>query len=103
MFIFLEIQVAWPPGTSGYGDGHRVQMYVSITINIEGVMAILMISRSRGGHFGFIFWKSIRSLHGHPNTSGYDDGHRGQMFILALKVILLDRLQGINCSGIQEP
>ena len=23
--------------------------------------------------------------------------------ILALKVILLDRLQGINCSGIQEP
>ena len=24
-------------------------------------------------------------------------------FILALKVILLDRLQGINCSGIQEP
>ena len=25
------------------------------------------------------------------------------MFILALKVILLDRLQGINCSVIQEP
>ena len=24
-------------------------------------------------------------------------------FILALKVILLDRLQGIICSGIQEP
>ena len=24
-------------------------------------------------------------------------------FILALKVILLDRLQGINCSVIQEP
>ena len=25
------------------------------------------------------------------------------VFILALKVILLDRLQGIICSGIQEP
>ena len=32
-----------PPSTSGYADGHRVQMYVSIT-NTEGVMAILMIS-----------------------------------------------------------
>ena len=26
-----------------------------------------------------------------------------ELFILALKVILLDRLQGIICSGIQEP
>ena len=52
-----------------------------------------------------------------PSTSGYADRHRVQMYvsitntegvttilmILALKVILLDRLQGINCSGIQEP
>ena len=53
--IFLDIY--WGPGhpiTSGYTDGHRVEMYVSIT-NTEGVMAILMISRSRGGHIGIIF------------------------------------------------
>ncbi len=31
-----------PPSTSGYADGHRVHMYVSIT-NAEGVMAILMV------------------------------------------------------------
>ena len=30
-----------PPSTSGYADGHRVQMYVSITNT--GVLAILMI------------------------------------------------------------
>ena len=40
------------PITSGYADGHRVQMYVSIT-NTEGVMVILMIPWSRGGHIGF--------------------------------------------------
>ena len=32
-----------PTCTSGYADGHRVQIYVSTT-NTEGVMAILMIS-----------------------------------------------------------
>ena len=32
-----------PRSTSGYDDGHVVQMYVSIT-NTEGVMAILMTS-----------------------------------------------------------
>ena len=31
-------------------------MFVSIT-NTEGDLAILMISRSRGGHNGIIFWK----------------------------------------------
>ena len=31
------------PSTSGYADGHRVQMYVSIT-NTEGVIAMLMLS-----------------------------------------------------------
>ena len=31
-------------------------MFVSIT-NREGVMAILMISRSHGGHIGILFWK----------------------------------------------
>ena len=46
-----------PPNISGYADGHIVQMYVSIT-NTEGVtIAILMISRSRGGHIGIMFWK----------------------------------------------
>ena len=48
---------AGPPNISGYADGHIVQMYVSIT-NTEGVMIpILMISRSRGGHIGIMFWK----------------------------------------------
>ena len=50
-----------PPITSGYVDGHGVQMHVSIT-NTEGVMAILMISRSRGGHIGIMFWKLIGAL-----------------------------------------
>ncbi len=50
-----------PPITSGYADGHRVQMYVSIT-NTEIVMAILMISRSRGGHIGIMFWKLLGAL-----------------------------------------
>ena len=46
-----------PPNISWYADGHTVQMYVSIT-NTEGVMiAILMISRSRGGHIGIMFCK----------------------------------------------
>ena len=56
-YVFLEID-NWPSrtNTSGYADGHSVQMYVSIT-NTEGVMTILMISRSRGGHIGIMFWK----------------------------------------------
>ena len=41
-----------PPSTSGYDDGHWVQMYISIT-NTEGVMAVLLISLSGGGHIGF--------------------------------------------------
>ena len=58
-WIFLEID--WGPSpliTFGYTDGHRVEMYVSIT-NTEGVMAILMISRSRDGHIGILFWKLL--------------------------------------------
>ena len=52
-FFFLEIDCALgPPFPSGYTDGHRVEMYVSIT-NTEGVMTILMISRSGGGNIGF--------------------------------------------------
>ena len=50
-----------PPITSGYADGHRVQMSVSIT-NTEGVMPILMISRSRGDHIGIMFWKLLGAL-----------------------------------------
>ena len=59
MEFFLEID--WGPGphiTSGYTDGPIVEMYVSIT-NTEGVMAILMISRSRDGHIGILFWKLL--------------------------------------------
>ena len=36
-------------------------MYVSIT-NIEIVMAILIISRSRGGHIGIMFWTLLGAL-----------------------------------------
>ena len=36
------------------------------------------------------------------NIDGVSIG-KFEEFILALKVILLDRLQGINCSVIQEP
>ena len=36
-------------------------MYVSIT-NTEIVMAILMISRSCGGHIGIMFWKLLGVL-----------------------------------------
>ena len=56
--------------TSGCADGHRVQMYVSIR-NTEGVMAILMISRSRGGHIVIMFWKLLGAL----SISAYSDGH----------------------------
>ena len=56
MDFFLEID--WGPGPPGYTDGHRVEMFVSIT-NTEGVMAILMISRSRDGHIGILFWKLL--------------------------------------------
>ena len=58
-FFFLEID--WGPGPhipSGYTDGPRVEMYVSIT-NTEGVMTISMILRSRGGHIGILFWKLL--------------------------------------------
>ena len=60
--MFLEIDKK--PGhanTSGYTDGHRVQMCVSIS-NTEGIITILMISRSRSGHFGIMFWKLRGSL-----------------------------------------
>ncbi len=70
-----------PPITSGYADGHRVQMYVSIS-NTEGVMAILMISRSRGCNIGILFWK-LRGP-GPPSTSGYADGHIVQMYTLSI-------------------
>ena len=36
-------------------------MNVSIT-NTEGVIAILMISRSSGGHIGIMFWKLLGAL-----------------------------------------
>ena len=42
---FFE-EIDWGPGPpfpSGYTDGHRVEMYISIT-NTEGAMIILMIS-----------------------------------------------------------
>ena len=55
------LEIDWGPGppiTSGYTDGNRAEMYVSIT-NTEGVMAILMISRSRDGHIGILFWKLL--------------------------------------------
>ena len=60
-----------PPNTSGYADGHIVQMYqyVSIT-NTEGVMiAILMITRSRGRHIGLLFFFKIDKEPGPPNIS----------------------------------
>ena len=63
MDLFV-LEIDWGPGppiTSGYTNGHRVEMYVSIT-NTEGVMAILIISRSRGGHIGIMFGKSLGSL-----------------------------------------
>ncbi len=60
--FFLEIEKGPGPHiTSGYADCHRVQIYVSVT-NTEGVMAILMISRSRGGHIGIMFWKLLKAL-----------------------------------------
>ena len=42
-------------------DGHRVELYVYFT-NTEEVMAILMISRSRGGHIGIMFGKLLGAL-----------------------------------------
>ena len=56
-----------PPSTSGYADGHRVKMYVSITN--AGVMPILIISRSRGRHIGLIFFFKIDKEPGPPNIS----------------------------------
>ena len=52
--FFLIDKGPGPTNTSGLADGHRVQMYVSIT-NTEGVMAILMISWSRGAIFDLFF------------------------------------------------
>ena len=57
--MFLIEKGPGPPSTSGYADGHRVQIYVSIT-NTEGVIAILMLSCSRGGHIVFSFLEIIR-------------------------------------------
>ena len=70
-----------PPNTSGLADGNIVQMYVSIK-NTEGVIAILMISRSRGGHKNY--WNYVLEIEwgaGSPNTSRYADGHRVQMYL----------------------
>ena len=84
--------------TSGYADGHRVQMYVSIT-NTEIVMAILMISRSRGGHIGFIFGEFDKGP-GPLITSGYADGHRVQMYVsitnteIVMAILMISRSRG---------
>ena len=52
--------------------GHRVHIYVYFTNT--GVMAILMISSSRGGHIGFFLIEKGPSP---ASTFGYTDGHRG--------------------------
>ena len=81
--IFWEIdKEPGLPNTSGYADGHIVKMFVCIT-HREGVIAILVISRSRGGHIGITFWKlrGCRVGPGPPSTSGYADGHRVQMYV----------------------
>ena len=60
----MLLEIDWGPGppiTSGYTDGNSVELYVSIT-NTGGVMAILIISRSRGGHIGIMFGKLLGAL-----------------------------------------
>ena len=67
-FVVGDWEGPGPPSTSGYADGHRVKIYVSIT-HTEGVMPILMISRSRGRHIGLIFFFNIDKEPGPPNIS----------------------------------
>ena len=49
---------------------------------------MLMISRCRGGHIGFIFLE-IDKLPGTSNTSGYADGHRVQMYVSTTGVMAI--------------
>ena len=53
-------------------------MYLSQTQ--KDFVAIVMISWSRGGHIGFIFWE-IDWGPGPPMTSGYTEGHIVEMYV----------------------
>ena len=86
-FFFLEIEKG--PGlpiTSGYADGHIVQMYVSIT-NTEGVIYIYChfndFTKSRRPYWNYVL-EIIRGP-GPPSTSGYADGHWVQMYVSITK------------------
>ena len=56
--------------------GHRVHIYVYFTST--GVMAILMISSSRGCHIGFFL---IEKGPSQASTFGYADGHRVHIYV----------------------
>ena len=75
-YLFLKLRGGWSLCTSGYADGHRVHIYFSNTNT--GVMTIVMISSSRGGHVGFFV---IEKGPGPPGTSVYADGHRVQIYV----------------------
>ena len=72
------------PGPLAPGYGHRVHIHVSITNTV--VMAILMISSSRGGHIGFFLIEKGPSP---TSTFGYADGHRVQIYVSYHKYIYI--------------
>ena len=95
--FFLIEKGPRPPSISGYADGHRVQIYVSIT-NTEGVIVILMLAWSRGGHIRFSFLEIIRGP-GPPRTSGYADGQKVQMYVSITNTEVVMAIFMISWSG----
>ena len=79
IYIFFDIERGRVPLAPV--DGHRVHIYVYFTNT--GVMAILMISSSRGGHIGFFLIEKGPSP---ASTFGYADGHRVQLIYIYVSI-----------------
>ena len=78
IYLFLEIDKGpGPPNTSGYADGHIVQMYVSITKYRRSYRNVNDFTKSRRPYWNYVL--DIDMGPGSASTSGYAYGHRVQM------------------------
>ena len=68
-----------PPITSGYADGHIVQMYVSITHKKRSYRYFNDFTKSRRPYWNYVL--DIDMGPGSDSTSGYADGHIVQMYL----------------------
>ena len=77
---FLEIDKGpGTPNSSGYADGHIVQMYVSFTKYRRSYRNFNDFTKLRRPYWNYLL--DIDMGPGSASTSGYADGHIVQMFL----------------------